>query len=84
MQYIIIILIAIIAVLFGVGSSWLAAKEHGERRETEKKLNEEKESARNMAKANETKENANSGSLDNDINYMGDVLHKLHQQAGRK
>lgn len=84
MQYIIIILIAIIAVLFGVGSSWLAAKEHSERRETEKKFSEEKESARNMAKANETKENANSGSLDNDINYMGDVLHKLHQQAGRK
>lgn len=84
MQILIIILIAIIAVLFGVGSSWLAAKEHKERKETERKLNEEKESAQNMAKANETKENANSGNLDNDVNYMGGVLHQLHQQAGRK
>lgn len=81
MQIIIIILIAIVMFFFGIGSTWLAAEEHNKRKEAEKKVKEVNENAQNMAKANETKENANSGNLDNDIDYMGNVLHQL---AGKK
>ncbi len=77
MQTIIIILVAIIAVLFGVGAFYVATKEHKERKQAEKELEEARENAQNMAEANEIKENANSGNLDNDINYMGDILHQL-------
>ena len=77
MQIVIFILIAIIGVLFGAGAFWVAAKEHKERKEKEKEINKAYENAENMAKADEVKENANSGNFDNDINYMADSLHKL-------
>ena len=77
MQTLISILIAAVAVLFAGGSFYVASKERKERKQKEKELEEARENAQNMAKANEIKENANSGNLDNDINYMGDVLHQL-------
>ena len=77
MQIIACIAVAVAAVLFGVGSSWLAAKERKGRKEKEKELEEARENAQHMAEANETKENANSGNIDNDVNYMGDILHQL-------
>jgi hypothetical protein len=33
-----------------------------------------------MAEANEIKENANSGNLNNDVEYMGDILHQLAEK----
>ena len=77
MQTIIIILIAIIAVLFGIGSTWLAAEEHKKRKAAENEIKEVNEHAQNMAAASETTENANSGNFDNDVDYMGNVLHQL-------
>ena len=77
MHTIIIILVAIIAVLFGVGAFYVATKERKERKQAEKELEEARVNAQHMAEANEIKENANSGNLDNDINYMGDILHQL-------
>ena len=80
MQIIISILVAIIAVLFGVGAFYVAAKEHKERKQAEKELREIQENAQKMAEANEIKENANSGNLNNDIEYMGDILHQLAEK----
>jgi flagellar basal body-associated protein FliL len=77
MQTLISILIAAVAVLFAGGSFYVASKERKERKQKEKELEEARENAQNMAKADEIKENANSGNLDNDINYMGDILHQL-------
>lgn len=78
------IIICAVAVLFAAGAFWIATEEHQKRKAAEKKEREVNEHAQNMAQAGETIENANSGSLDNDINYMGDVLHQLHQQAKNK
>lgn len=78
------ILICAVAVLFAAGVFWIATEEYKNRKAAEKKEREVNEHAQNMAQAGETIENANSGSLDNDINYMGDVLHQLHQQAKNK
>lgn len=80
MQIIISILVAIIAVLFGVGAFYVATKEHKERKQAEKELREIQENAQKMAEANEIKENANSGNLNNDIEYMGDILHQLAEK----
>lgn len=80
MQTIIIILIAVIAVLFGVGSSWLAAKEHKERKAAEKEVKElqqhEEKAAEIINEANKTKSDAISGDIDNDLNYMAGKLHE--------
>jgi hypothetical protein len=79
MHYVIIVLIAIAAILFGVGSAWVAAKEHKERKETEKKLNEayehETKAAKIIDEANATKQDAISGDIDSDLNYMAGKLH---------
>ena len=84
MQTLILILISAVAVMFGIGAAWIAADEKKKRKAAEKKEREVNEHAQNMAQAGETIENANSGNLDNDINYMGGVLHQLHQQAKNK
>ena len=80
MQTIIIILIAVIAVLFAVGSTWLAAKEHKERKQAEKELREkiehENKAAEIINEANKTKSDAISGDIDNDLNYMAGKLHE--------
>ena len=80
MQTIIIILIAVIAVLFAVGSSWLAAKERKERKQAEKELEEkiehENKAAEIINEANKTKSDAISGDIDNDLNYMAGKLHE--------
>ena len=80
MQTIIIILIAIIAVLFAVGSTWLAAKERKERKQVEKELEEkiehENKATEIINEANKTKSNAISGDIDNDLNYMAGKLHE--------
>ena len=80
MQTLISILIAAVAVLFAGGSFYVASKEHKERKQAEKELREIQENAQKMAEANEIKENANSGNLNNDIEYMGDVLHQLAEK----
>lgn len=80
MQTLISILIAAVAVLFGVGSFYVSSKERKERKQAEKELREIQENAQKMAEANEIKENANSGNLDNDIEYMGDILHQLAEK----
>ena len=80
MQTIITILIAAVAVLFAGGSFYVANKERKERKQAEKELREIQENAQKMAEANEIKENANSGNLNNDIEYMGDVLHQLAEK----
>lgn len=80
MQTLISILIAAVAVLFGVGSFYVASKERKERKQAEKELREIQENAQKMAEANEIKENANSGNLNNDIEYMGDILHQLAEK----
>lgn len=80
MQTLISILIAAVAVLFGAGSFYVASKERKERKAKEKELEEIRKNAQNMAEANETKENANSGNLDNDVEYMGDILHQLAEK----
>lgn len=80
MQTLIFILISAVAVLFAGGSFYVATKERKERKQKEKELEEARENAQHMAQANEIKENANSGNLDNDINYMGDVLHQLAEK----
>lgn len=80
MQIVTSIIISIIAVIFGGGAFYIAHKEHKEKKETEKKLAEAYENAEKMAKANEVKENANSGNIDNDVNYMADVLHQLAEK----
>ena len=77
MTYVISILIAAVAVLFAAGSFYVVHKERQERKAKEKELEEARKNAQHMAEANEIKEHANSGNLDNDINYMGDVLHQL-------
>ena len=80
MQTIIIILIAVIAVLFAVGSPWLAAKERKERKQAEKELREkiehENKAAEIINEANKTKSDAISGDIDNDLNYMAGKLHE--------
>lgn len=80
MQIIISILVAIIAVLFGVGAFYVATKEHKERKETEKKLKEaykyEEKAAEIINEANKTKSDAISGDIDNDLNYMAGKLHE--------
>jgi len=80
MQTIIIILIAVIAVLFAIGSSWFAAKERKERKQAEKELREkiehENKAAEIINEANKTKSDAISGDIDNDLNYMAGKLHE--------
>jgi FtsZ-interacting cell division protein ZipA len=80
MQTIIIILIAVIAVLFAVGQTWLAAKERKERKQAEKELREkidhENKAAEIINEANKTKSDAISGDIDNDLNYMAGKLHE--------
>ena len=80
MQTIIIILIAVIAVLFAIGSTWLAAKERKERKKAEKELREkiehENKAAEIINEANKTKSDAISGDIDNDLNYMAGKLHE--------
>ena len=80
MQTIIIILIAVIAVLFAVGSTWLAAKERKERKQAEKeleeKINHENKATEIINEANKTKSDAISGDIDNDLNYMAGKLHE--------
>ena len=65
--------------LFAVGSIWLAAKEHKERRATEKELEElrehEKKAAQIIDEANKTKADAISGNIDNDLDFMAGKLH---------
>ena len=78
------ILYVLIAAILGLLFCFLAIKEHKERIQAEKELKEARKHAQDMAKANETKANANTGNIDNDNNYMGNVLHQLHQQAGKK
>ena len=79
MQTIIIILIAVIAVLFAIGSTWLAAKERKERKQAEKELEEridhENKATEIINEANKTKSDAISGDIDNDLNYMAGKLH---------
>ena len=80
MQTIIIILIAVIAVLFAIGSIWLAAKERKERKQAEKELREkiehENKATEIINEANKTKSDAISGDIDNDLNYMAGKLHE--------
>ena len=80
MATIIIILIAVIAVLFAVGSSWLAAKERKKRKQAEKELEEkiehENKATEIINEANKTKSDAISGDIDNDLNYMAGKLHE--------
>ena len=80
MQTLISILIAAIAELFAGGSFYVASKERKERKQAEKELRVIQENAQKMAEANEIKENANSGNLNNDIEYMGDILHQLAEK----
>jgi len=79
MQIIAIIFIAVAAILFGLGSSWLAASEHKELKKKNKELKEAQENEQKAAdiitEANETKAEANSGDIDNDLNYMAGKLH---------
>ena len=79
MQIIGLIFIAVAAVLFGAGSSWLAARERKERKEVEKELREARENEQKavdiITEANETKQDANSGDIDNDLNFMAGKLH---------
>lgn len=77
MQTIIIILIAVIAVLFAVGSSWLAAKERKQaEKELREKIEHENKAAEIINEANKTKSDAISGDIDNDLNYMAGKLHE--------
>ena len=80
MQIIISILVAIIAVLFGVGAFYVATKEHKERKQAEKELREkiehENKAAEIINEANKTKSDAISGDIDNDLNYMAGKLHE--------
>ena len=80
MQTIIFILIAIIAVLFAVGSTYVANKERKERKQAEKELREkiehENKAAEIINEANKTKSDAISGDIDNDLNYMAGKLHE--------
>lgn len=80
MQIIISILIAAVAVLFGVGSFYVASKERKERKQAEKELREkiehENKAAEIINEANKTKSDAISGDIDNDLNYMAGKLHE--------
>ena len=80
MQTIVFILIAIIAVLFAVGSTYVANKERKERKQAEKELREkiehENKAAEIINEANKTKSDAISGDIDNDLNYMAGKLHE--------
>jgi hypothetical protein len=80
MQTIISILIAAVAVLFGVGLFYVASKERKERKQAEKELREkiehENKAAEIINKANKTKSDAISGDIDNDLNYMAGKLHE--------
>ena len=80
MQTIIFILIAIIAVLFAVGSTYVANKERKERKQAEKELREkiehENKATEIINEANKTKSDAISGDIDNDLNYMAGKLHE--------
>ena len=79
MTYVISILITVIAVLFAGGSFYVATKERKERKAKEKELEERKKNEQKAAEiiteANETKENASTGDIDNDLNYMAGKLH---------
>ena len=81
MQILICIIITACVLLFGVGAFYLATKERTERKETEKKLAEaydhETKAAEIITEANKTKAEANSGDIDNDLNYMAGKLHDL-------
>ena len=80
MQIVISILIAAVAVLFGVGSFYVASKERKERKQTEKELEEkiehENKATEIINEANKTKSDAISGDIDNDLNYMAGKLHE--------
>lgn len=80
MQTVVLIIITAAAVLFGAGAFYLAARERQERKAAEKELREARENEKRAAdiitEANETKQEANTGSLDNDINYMAGKLHE--------
>lgn len=80
MQTISFIIIAALAVLFGVGSFYVASKERKERKQAEKELKEKKENEQKAAEiineANDTKNDAISGDIDNDLNYMAGKLHE--------
>ena len=80
MQTLISILIAAVAVLFACGSTYVASKERKERKQAEKELKEKKENEQKAAEiiseANDTKNDAISGDIDNDLNYMAGKLHK--------
>ena len=69
--------ICILTAFFGI-AALVIAKENADMRK--KELKEAKENAQKMAEANEIKENANSGNLNNDIEYMGDILHQLAEK----
>ena len=79
MQIVLLIAIAAIAIAFGLGAFLYAHNEHKERKATEKKLTEayenEKKAAEIITEANETKQDAISGDIDNDLNYMAGKLH---------
>ena len=80
MQTLISILIAAVAVLFAVGSTYVANKERKERKQAEKELREkiehENKAAEIINEANKTKSDAISGDIDNDLNYMAGKLHE--------
>ncbi len=80
MQVVISILIAAVAVLFAGGSFYVASKERKERKQAEKELKEKKENEQKAAEiiseANDTKNDAISGDIDNDLNYMAGKLHE--------
>lgn len=80
MKTIIIILMAILGVVFCAGAIYVIHEERRKRKETEKKLKEaykyENKAAEIISEANNTKNDAISGDIDNDLNYMAGKLHE--------
>lgn len=81
MQIIICIAITAGALFFGIGSFYLATKTRKENKALENEIKEARENEQKTAEiiteANKTKAEANSGDIDNDLNYMAGKLHDL-------
>lgn len=80
MQTVVLILICVIVALVAFGGFYIAAVEAKQRREYERLYKEAQTNADKAAEiiteANGTKEAANTGDINNDLDYMANKLHE--------
>lgn len=79
MKTILLIIICVLMAVFAIGAFILAQEEKKRRKQTEKKIMEayerENKAAEIITESNKTKAAANTGNINNDINFMANKLH---------